>query len=90
MFFKLIVVYRVSANSLFTLNGNEGLLILFQFMQHQKNKKEQNVQSIQFFSEKEKKHNLALVNRHREVSVSTPPHFLLFFCIVLVHNLSFF
>ena len=23
MFFKLIVVYRVSANSLFTLNGNE-------------------------------------------------------------------
>ena len=24
MFFKLIVVYRVSANSLFTLNGNEG------------------------------------------------------------------
>ena len=36
MFFKLIVVYRVSANSLFTLNGNEGLFILFQFMQHQK------------------------------------------------------
>ena len=29
MFFKLIVVYRVSANSLFTLNGNEGLFILF-------------------------------------------------------------
>ena len=29
MFFELIVVYRVSANSLFTLNGNEGLFILF-------------------------------------------------------------
>ena len=57
MFFKLIVVYRVSKNSLFTLNVNEGLFILFQFMQHQKNKKEPNVQSIQFFSEKEKKHN---------------------------------
>lgn len=54
MFFKLIVVYRVSANSLFTLNGNEGLFILFQFMQHQKNKKELYVQSIQFFSEKER------------------------------------
>lgn len=27
MFFKLIVVYRVSANSLFKLNGNEGLFI---------------------------------------------------------------
>ena len=54
MFFKLIVVYRVSANSLFTLNGNEGLFFLFQFMHTKRNKKEPNVQSIQFFSEKER------------------------------------
>ncbi|EGQ22688.1 hypothetical protein HMPREF9144_0134 [Prevotella pallens ATCC 700821] len=49
MFFKLIVVYRVSANSLFTLNGNEGLFILFQFMQHQKIRKNRMCKVFSFF-----------------------------------------